>query len=76
MRGGGYSIAINGLGSGADQLLTSGPNDQSPSFSPNGMQVLYTAGGRLGIVNADGSFSTTIPSNGSVTAAAWGPFTE
>ncbi len=76
MRGGGYSIAINGLGSGSDQLLTSGPNDQSPSFSPNGMQVLYAASGRLGIVNADGSFSTTIPSNGSVTAAVWGPFTE
>lgn len=76
MRGGGYSIAINGLGSGSDQLLTSGPNDQSPSFSPNGMQVLYAASGHLGIVNADGSFSATIPSNGSVTAAAWGPFTE
>ncbi|ETD72395.1 translocation protein TolB [Pelistega indica] len=76
MRGGGYSIAINGLGSGSDQLLTSGPNDLSPSFAPNGMQVLYAAGGSLGLVNADGSFSTTLPSKGNVTAAAWGPFTE
>lgn len=76
MRGGSYSIAINGLGSGSDQLLTSGPNDQSPSFAPNGMQVLYASSGRLGLVNADGSFSTTLPSSGNVSAAAWGPFTE
>ncbi|NOL48815.1 Tol-Pal system beta propeller repeat protein TolB [Pelistega europaea] len=76
MRGGGYSIAITGLGSGSDQLLTSGPNDLSPSFAPNGMQVLYVSGGRLGLVNADGSFSTTLPSGGGVTAAAWGPFRQ
>ncbi|NEN76141.1 Tol-Pal system beta propeller repeat protein TolB [Pelistega sp. NLN82] len=76
MRGGGYSIAINGLGTGADRLLTSGPNDQSPSFAPNGMQILYTSNGRLSLVNADGSFNTTLPGAGNVTAVVWGPFTE
>lgn len=76
MRNGGYSIAIARLGSGSDQVLTSGPNDLSPSFTPNSMQVLYVTDGRLGIVNADGSFSTILPSKGSVTAAAWGPFIQ
>ncbi len=76
LRGGSYVIAISSLGSGSDQVLTSGGNDLSPSFAPNGMQVLYAAAGGLGIVNADGSFQATIPSSGNVTGAAWGPFTK
>ncbi|ETF03668.1 translocation protein TolB [Advenella kashmirensis W13003] len=76
LRGGSYVIAISSLGSGSDQVLTSGGNDLSPSFAPNGMQVLYAAGGGLGIVNADGSFQASIPSSGNVTGAAWGPFTK
>ena len=76
LRGGGYSIAVNALGTGSDQQLTSGPNDLTPSFAPNGMQILYSSSGGLGIVNADGSYQTYLPNARGVTAAAWGPFTE
>lgn len=76
LRGDGYSIAVNALGAGSDQQLTSGPNDLTPSFAPNGMQILYSSSGGLGIVNADGSYQTYLPNARGVTAAAWGPFTE
>ncbi|NLY65877.1 MAG: Tol-Pal system beta propeller repeat protein TolB [Alcaligenaceae bacterium] len=76
LRGGSYSIALQGLGTGSDQTLTSGPNDLSPSFAPNGMQILYVSSGGLSIVNTDGSFQASIPSVGNVSSAAWGPFTD
>src|SRR3546814_8829432 len=31
------------MGSGSEQLLTAGPDDESPSFAPNGMQILYSS---------------------------------
>lgn len=76
LRGGSYKIALTGLGSGSDQVLTTGPNDLSPSFSPNGMQVLYVTGGGLGVVNSDGSYKAPIRSSGGITSAAWGPFID
>ena len=76
LRGGSYSIALQGLGGGSDKTLTSGPNDLSPSFAPNGMQILYVSSGGLSIVNTDGSFQASIPSVGNVSSAAWGPFTD
>lgn len=76
LRGGSYSIAINTLGSASDQLLTYGPNDFSPSFSPNGMHILYVSGGKLALVNTDGSFATNLPSQAPISSVVWGPFTE
>ncbi|WP_245588278.1 Tol-Pal system beta propeller repeat protein TolB [Brackiella oedipodis] len=76
LRGGSYSIAISGIGTGSDQVLTSGPNDLSPSFAPNGMQILYVSSSGLGLVNADGSFQTSIPASGGLVSAAWGPFVD
>ena len=77
LRGGAYSIALTNLGGGGDQLLTKGPNDLSPSFSANGMQVLYVSGSNLALVNIDGSNQQIIPTaSGSISSAAWGPFID
>lgn len=77
LRGGAYSIALTNLGGGGDQLLTKGPNDLSPSFSANGMQVLYVSGSNLALVNVDGSNQQIIPTaSGSISSAAWGPFID
>lgn len=77
LRGGAYSIALTNLGGGSDQLLTHGPNDLSPSFSANGVQVLYVSGSNLALVNADGSNQQIIPTSvGNITSAAWGPFVD
>ncbi|MDK6202747.1 Tol-Pal system beta propeller repeat protein TolB [Oligella urethralis] len=77
MRGGAYSIALTNLGGGGDQLLTRGPNDLSPSFSANGVQILYVSGSNLALVNVDGTNQQIIPtSSGSISSAAWGPFVD
>ena len=77
LRGGAYSIALTNLGGGGDQLLTRGPNDLSPSFSANGMQVLYISGSSLALVNTDGSNQQVIPTSaGSISSAAWGPLVD
>lgn len=77
LRSGAYSIALTNLGGGGDQLLTQGPNDLSPSFSANGMQVLYVSGSNLALVNVDGTNQQIIPTNsGGISSAAWGPFID
>src|SRR3546814_4893060 len=42
-RNGAFRIALQNMGSGSEQLLTAGPDDESPSFAPNGMQILYSS---------------------------------
>lgn len=76
LRAGSYSIALTALGGGGDQLLTSGPNDLSPSFAANGMQILYVSGANLALVNTDGTNQQVLPASGGVTSAAWGPYIE
>ena len=80
-RDGAYRIALQNMTTGAEQLLTAGPDDQSPSFAPNGMQVLYSAvqGGRgvLAVVSIDGRVRQTLSTlDGKVREPTWGPFTE
>ncbi|MFA5521532.1 MAG: Tol-Pal system beta propeller repeat protein TolB [Castellaniella sp.] len=80
-RGGAFRIAILDLGSGNENLLTAGPDDQSPSFAPNGMQVLYSSeqGGRsvLAVSSIDGRVRQTLSAlNGKVREPVWGPFTH
>jgi TolB protein len=69
------------MSSGSEQLLTNGPDDQSPSFAPNGMQILYSSiqGGRsvLAVVSIDGRVRQTLSAlNGKVREPTWGPFTN
>lgn len=80
-RDGAFRIASLDLASGAESLLTQGRDDQSPSFAPNSMQVLYAAnqGGRsvLAGVSSDGRVRQTLSVlNGEIREPTWGPFTN
>jgi len=80
-RDGSYRIASLNLATGAESLLTDGRDDQSPSFAPNGMQVLYAAvqGGRsvLAAVSSDGRVRQTLSVlNGEIREPTWGPFSQ
>ena len=78
---GAFRIASQALNSGSAQTLTDGPDDESPSYAPNGMQVLYSAvqNGRsvLAVTSTDGRVRQTLSVlNGKVREPAWGPFTN
>ncbi|AEE68493.1 TolB-like translocation protein [Bordetella pertussis] len=80
-RDGAFRIASLNLSSGSETLLTDGRDDQSPSFAPNGMQVLYAAiqNGRsvLAGVSSDGRVRQTLSVlNGEIREPTWGPFTR
>ncbi len=80
-RDGAYSIALQNLRTDAQQVLTNGPDDQSPSFAPNGMQILHSSvqNGRsvLAVVSTDGRVRQTLSTlDGKVREPTWGPFTR
>ena len=80
-RNGAFHIALQNMGTGSEQLLTTGPDDESPSFAPHGMQVLYSSvqGGRsvLAVTSVDGRVRQTLSAlNGKVREPTWGPFTN
>lgn len=77
--GSGYHIAIQDVSSGQLRTLTRGSLDESPSFAPNGAQVIYAARERgqgvLAAVSADGQVSQRLKADrGEVREPAWGPF--
>ena len=60
------------------EVLTNGQLDESPSFSPNGDQILYSTKERgrdvLAIVSVDGLVEQRIRlANDNVRDPAWGP---
>jgi TolB protein len=74
-----YRIGVVEASTGALQILTNGRLDESPSFAPNGAQIIYaTREGNRGVlasVSVDGRFKTQIASvAGDVREPAWGPF--
>lgn len=80
-REGSFRIATLNLRTDAEHILTNGPDDQSPSFAPNGMQILYSSvqNGRsvLAVVSTDGRVRQTLSSlDGKVREPTWGPFTR
>lgn len=80
-RNGAFRVAVQNMQNSSEQLLTTGPDDQSPSFAPNGMQVLYSTeqGGRsvLAVTSTDGRVRHTLSAlNGKVREPTWGPFTN
>jgi len=80
-RDGAFRVVSLDLASGAETILTAGRDDQSPSFAPNGMQILHAAtqGGRsvLAGVSSDGRVRQTLSVlNGEVREPTWGPFTN
>lgn len=77
--GTGYRIAALDIASGALRMLSRGPQDESPAFSPDGGTLIYggRAGGRgtLATVTLDGLVQQTLQSAGAdVREPAWGPF--
>ena len=74
-----YRIAVWDIGAQRLDLLTDGRLDESPSFAPNGAQIIYAATengrGILASVSTDGRFKTQIASvSGNVREPVWGPF--
>jgi TolB protein len=78
--GGGYRIALMDRGvSGSWTNLSPGPLDESPSFAPNGMMILYAAReGRRDVlyaVSSDGRVrQRLVLAAGDVREPAWGPY--
>ena len=75
---GNFRIAVQDVDNGVLEVLTTGQLDESPSFSPNGDQILYSTKeqGRdvLGIVSVDGLVEQRIRlANDNVRDPAWGP---
>lgn len=80
-RDGAFRIASLDLATGNETLLTDGRDDQSPSFAPNGKQILHAAvqNGRsvLAGVSSDGRVRQTLSVlNGEIREPTWGPFTR
>ncbi|GAC1668988.1 MAG: Tol-Pal system beta propeller repeat protein TolB [Steroidobacteraceae bacterium] len=77
---GGYRIATMDLrGRGDVQVLTKGHFDVSPSFAPNGAEVIYASRDRgrgvLALVSADGRVQERlVSSEGELQEPAWAPF--
>ncbi len=75
-----YRIAIQDVASGTMRVLSSGRLDESPSFAPNGMTLIYSsrqgATGVLATVSADGLVTQRLISttDGEVREPVWGPF--
>ncbi len=78
-RGQQFQIAVQDLQSGVMTVITQTPLDESPSFSPNGLQLVYATRkgkyGELGIASVDGRFQVRLPARlGEVREPSWSPF--
>jgi TolB protein len=77
---GGYHIATMDLrGRGDVQVLTKGRFDTSPSYAPNGAEIIYASRdhgrGVLALVSADGRVQERlVSSEGELQEPAWAPF--
>ncbi len=79
--GNSFRIGAVDLASGSVQPLTRGPQDESPSFAPNGAVLIYagrdSGQGTLATVSVDGQVSTRLKSGLSeVREPVWGPFAD
>ena len=76
---GDYRIAAVNLEHGGVRILSNGRLDESPSFAPNGADIIYAAreGGRgvLALVSIDGRIQQRLAATaGEVREPAWSPF--
>jgi TolB protein len=74
-----YRIGVVDTANGVLQLLTNGRLDESPSFAPNGAQIIYATRDRgrgvLASVTTDGRIQQEIASvAGDVREPVWGPY--
>ena len=72
-----YRVALLDLASGSMKIISDGPLDESPSFAPNGMVVIYATQGRQGAELAtssiDGRAKLRMRQPGDVREPAWSP---
>jgi len=76
---GGYRIGALDLKSGNTRVLTNGTLDESPSYAPNGVMLIYASQERgrgvLAIVSTDGKVKESLAADqGEVREPVWGPF--
>jgi TolB protein len=76
---GGYRIAVQPLAGGERRVLSRGPQDESPAFSPDGGTLIYAAraggSGTLEAVTIDGLVRYRLQSPGlDAREPSWGPF--
>lgn len=74
-----FQIAVQDLQTQVLTIITQSAQDESPSFSPNGTQLVYATRkgkyGELGIASVDGRFQVRLPAQlGEVREPAWSPF--
>ncbi len=74
-----FSIAAQNIENGEVRYLTSGRDDRSPAFSPNGKAILYATEvkgrGALGAISLDGSTRWGIATYAhDIRGVAWGPY--
>lgn len=74
-----FQIAVQDLQSQVLTIITQSAQDESPSFSPNGTQLVYATrrgkSGELGIASVDGRFQVRLPAQlGEVREPVWSPF--
>ncbi|UCD69384.1 MAG: Tol-Pal system protein TolB [Betaproteobacteria bacterium] len=79
MENGRFSIAAQNMANGEIRYLTSGRDDRSPAFSPNGKAILYATEvkgrGALGAISIDGSTRWGIATySHDIRGVAWGPY--
>ena len=77
-RDGRFLVAMKDLASGAEQVISDGGREESPSFAPNGRWIMYAtqAGGRdsLMAVSVDGRVKQRLTSAaGDIREPTWGP---
>lgn len=75
----GYRIAVMDLKARTLRVLSDGPQDEAPSYAPNGAMLVYSTDARgarvLGLVSADGASKERLASErGNVREPAWSPF--
>jgi TolB protein len=80
-REGRFRVQVLDLASGQETTVSDSAQDESPSFAPNGRQVLYATeiGGRgvLATATIDGRVRTRLAGpQGDVREPAWGPFVK
>ena len=78
---GAYRIAVADVARGGLRILTTGQLDESPSYAPNGADIIYGSreGGRgvLAIVSNDGRIQQRLAASaGEVREPAWSPYLQ
>ncbi|OQW94692.1 MAG: Tol-Pal system beta propeller repeat protein TolB [Beggiatoa sp. IS2] len=79
LRGGsGYRIANLDIQNGESSIISRTSTDKSPSYAPNGSMIIYSNGGGLASISADGRVQQrlSVDNGEEVREPAWSPFSD